>query len=638
MKTLFENRNIHLFLSGILIMMALIIASCDKDAIYDSIKDFSEKEEIYPAAFDTIYGRVGFERVEIDLRKDGRIPASKIIMGRAQKTIVTYDTDTPDPKEIVIDSVCSYVNVTNLTEPRLYRFLIYTEDQYGYRSTPQEISLVPYTSYDRDVLSEGILNPNASIASSAILLEWPTGLHTIMMEYHGLICRYTDADGKSEADTLLNSPRVYASNLPSGQEVTFDMTYRVLPILDDGRELLDTINVERPYVVQMPTPDQPFVPTELNTLRGNGINVFTLEEADKVTELVYPMNMTTFADLFFFNKVHTLDLTGKGLPGTLEVLDYGRNGVTSRVGGGAWQEFMMPVDQPAKINAATGNAPESLQTLKDAIESGQITTIRYIEKTMGTAFDTFLEPYVGTVVTKIPNSDPFFPDRVFIEPQFFANGWVQADAWDMNLSHSGNFLPRPGYTDISRWNLPNTGEDVVNGETVNLQLGQLIQNDGKNIYRCVIKQKNATFIFALPRQWRFDNQRYPYVKFKMFIGCKKEVVTNNAGANQVGWDIFRLPWIRPMNSLWGYPQNSDYTQQSWDAGKQAKMGDAEIQTSWHEYTIDMRANDGGDNSQRRNRVYAVNIGGEGSATFAYTSAKEVVVYIADFRLCKTTSD
>ncbi|MDR1865147.1 MAG: DUF4998 domain-containing protein [Bacteroidales bacterium] len=637
MKAVFKNLKKYAALYGVLAVAALITGSCDREAIYDNIKQFSE-EEIYPAKFDTISGRIGYERVEIDLRKDGRIPASKIIMGKAKKTVVVYDEDTPTPMVIEIDSVCSYVNITGLIEPRLYRFKIYTEDGEGSRSIPQEISLVPYTSYDRDVLQQGILDPSASVASSALLMEWPGGLHTIMMEYHGLRYRYADADSVWHEGELNLAPRIYANNLPEGREVSFNMTYRVLPILDNGDKLLDTIPVEKAFVVQMPTAEQPFVPTELAILRANGINSFTLADADAVTKLTYPMNMTTFADLFYFNKVETLDLTGKGLPGTLETLTYGRNNVVSIVGGGAWQEFMMPVDQPARIRETTGRAPESLQTLKDAIDGGQITKILYIPKTMGTVFDEFLQPYVTSGVVELLGYDndnkEYFPDSVYIEPQFFGSGTVQdANSWDIILSYSGDVLPRS--TDIVRFN---PAAETVNGVAVNMNLNQLLQSDGKNIYRCVIQDYRPSFFFALPRQWRFDNRRYPYVKFKMMIGCDKSLVTNTGGNNR---HVYRQPWIRPINYLWAFTSNSDYGQESWDTGKgnYPAITDAEIDNkTWHEYTVNMSANDGGDNSNRRNRVYVVNVGQENGVTWTYDADNQVVFYIADFRLCKTTAD
>ncbi len=630
MKIFSKKQSALVRLSGVFIgiFLTLLIYSSCVDSIYDNIKEFSKEEIVYPAAFDTCYGTIGYERVEIDLRKDGRIPASKISMGKAKKTVVVYDENTPEPTVIRIDSVCSYVNITGLTEPRLYRFKIYTEDEYGSRSIPQEISLIPYTSYDRDVLKLGILDPTVSVAPNALVMEWPTGLNTIMMEYHGLSYQYSDKDGESQDGIRSKEPRIYCGNLPAGQEMTFNMKYKVLPILDDGSKLLDTLEVAKPYIVQMPTPEQQFIPQELKILKANGISTFTTEAVQDINELVYPMNMTTFADLFFFPNVSTLNLTGKGLPETLETLTYARNNEHSIVGGGEWQEFLMPVDQPSKING-----PESLQTLKDMLDAGQITHIKYIPKSMGFDFDKFLAPYVESgVVELLTNDNPFFPNHVFVGPQFFANGTVQTTNWNMKLAYSGNFLPRPGLSDITNFD---PQSDMVNGKPVDLHLEQLIQSDGENIYRGVIERHNPSFFFALPRQWRFDNERYPYLKFKMFIGSDKSLLTN-VGGNR--YHVFRAPWIRPMNSLWSFGQNSDYGQESWDAGRQDLMTDDEIQNSWREYTINMSNNDGGDNSNKRNRVYVVNIGHEDGVTWNYNEEKQLVIYIADFRLCKTPND
>lgn len=633
MKSIFKNNQKSLYYKWFTIVIVLLSTlivnyACDENDQYGKLIDFATEETVYPATFDTIYATIGYERAEIDLRRDGRIPSKDIDKGKAKKTVVVYDEDSPSETVIVIDSVCSYVNVIGLVEPRLYRIKIYTEDEFGSRSIPQEISVVPYTSYDKEVLVQGILDPTTSLAPNALVMEWPTGLNTIMMEYHGLDYEYKDQDGESFSGTRLKNPRIYSSNLPAGEEVIFDMKYKVLPILDNGAKLLDTIEVEKPFIVQMPTPDQQFIPQELRILRANGINTFTTESVADIMELTYPMNMATFADLFYFPNVHTLDLTGKDLPGMLETLTIARNNVTSIVGGGAWQEFMMPVDKPAIIRS-----PESLQTLQDMIESGQITKIRYIPKSFGFAFDAFLAPYIESgIVERLTNDHPFFPDRVFIEPQFFASGTPVDTRWRIDMSYSGSFLPRPGLTDITKFDASN---DVVNGVPVDLKLEQLIQSDGQNVYRGVVYGDRPSFGFQLPRQWRYDNAKYPYLKFKMFIGSDKSLVTNTAGNNR---HVLREPWIRPMNYTWQFTQHSDYGQQVWDTGRLTPMTDAEIQTSWREYTLNMGNNDGGDTSDRRNRVYIFNIGHEGAMTWSYNANSQVVIYIADVRLCKTAND
>ena len=640
MKSFSKKISKNTLLYAIIMMMAVAGEACNSEAIYDNLQKFADRgETIYPAKFDTIYGRIGYERVEIDLRKDGRIPANKMEMGRSVKTVIVFDEDTPNPVTIKFDSLCSWVNITGLTEPRLYRFKVYTEDRYGSRSIPQEISLIPYTVYDRDVLALGITEPTVSAASSALLMEWPNGLHNIMSEFHGLSYQYNDAEGESYNGSFEKDPRIYAYKLPEQQEVIFNMTYRMLPILGNGQKLLDTIDIPKPYYVQMPSSDRPFYPSELNILRGNGIQTFTLEEADKVTELIYPMNMTTFADLFYFNNVNTLNLTGKGVPGTLETLAYANFGNSGLVGGGTWQEFMMPVDQPSRLRILGQNnngwTPlQGLQTLKDALDAGQITKIQYIPKSMGTAFDQFLQPYINAgIVELLTNDHTIFPNVVYIEPQFFLTSRIQSTAWFCDFAYSGDFLPRPGMVDITKFDPKN---DMVNEQPADLKLDQLIQSDGKNIYRIAARDFRPTFVLALPRQWRFDNQKYRYLKYKMFIGCDRSLVTNVGGNNR---HIYREPWNRFVNYMWTYwLGNSSYGQEAWNAPNNTPMTEAEIQTSWREYVIDCSQNDGGDTSNRRNRVYIINFGREQAVTWSYDPNNQIVVYLADIRLCKTIND
>ena len=623
-----KNRNKYALICGVILLVALAAGSCNREAIYDNLKDFANKgEPIYPARFDTIFGKIGYERVEIDLRKDGRIPANKMSLGKAKRTVVVWDEDMPEPQKNEYDSVCSWVNITGLTEPRLYRFKVFTEDEHGNRSLPAEIDLIPYTSFDRDVLALGILDPTISAATSVVLLEWPTGLHSIMMEYHGMEYKYTDANNREQKGKLKELPRIFAANLTQGKEVVFDMTYRVLPILGNRQKLLDTISIQKPFVVQMPTAELPFYPSEMITLKGNGINVFTLAEANKITKLTYPMNMTTFADLFYFNNVHTLNLTGKGLPASLETMTYSNNDMLSVFGGGEWQEFMMPMHQPHRIRENTGKAPDGLQTLKDAIESGQITKIQYIPKTLGTEFDRFLEPYMH-VVELLQNNHTFFPEEVFISPQFFGNGQIQDHNWIMELAYSGAFLPRPGLGDIGKFNPLN---DVVNGKQVTLPLDALIQKDGSNIYRGRVVRGHASIFFALPSQWRFDNQKYRYLKFKVFYGTERAIM--DRGKN---W-VFRQLWIRSMNRLWWYDDSNGYGHEDWGTRGLWTEANEIDRREWKEFTVDMGENNGGDNSNRRNRIYVFCIGAEqdvaGWETFNIPG-EQIVVYLADIRLCK----
>ena len=80
-----------------------------------SLREFATEETVYPASFDTITGKIGFERVEIDLSTKGRIPPSKMKLQKAKKTVIECSFfDSP----MIIDSVCSWVNICLLYTSR----------------------------------------------------------------------------------------------------------------------------------------------------------------------------------------------------------------------------------------------------------------------------------------------------------------------------------------------------------------------------------------------------------------------------------------------------------------------------------------------------------------------------------------
>ena len=168
----------------------------------------------------------------------------------------------------------------------------------------------------------------------------------------------------------------------------------------------------------------------------------------------------------------------------------------------------------------------------------------------------------------------------------------------------------------------------MNGQPIDLHLEQLIQNDGKNIYKCVIRMRSASMSFNLPVEYRFDSQRYKKLRFKMFCGSDPSIM---AGSN----NVYLQPWIRPMNYMWNFGNQSVYGQQNWDVSipQSNWIQTAQIQNEWREYVIDMTANDGGPTSNRRNRALVMNIGHE-PASFSYNASKQVVLYLADIRFTK----
>jgi hypothetical protein len=225
-----------------MVMIPVLYVSCDE--VYDNIKEFSIKEIVYPAHFDTIYATSGYERIEIDLSAAGRVPASQMKLGKAKKTIVEYDTVS-----LVFDSICSWVNITGLTQPRLYRFKVCTADEHGNRSTPLEIALTPYTSVDREALA--VPNPNiAAITPSLATVGWGNGLTSNIMEYRGLSYSYTDKDGNVRTGENWENSQFFVANIEEGREFIVNVRYCVIPRLG-GKNILDSVYFEQPIVVNI---------------------------------------------------------------------------------------------------------------------------------------------------------------------------------------------------------------------------------------------------------------------------------------------------------------------------------------------------------------------------------------------------
>jgi hypothetical protein len=226
--------------------------------IYDNIREYATEEGVYSNRFDGILKiSLGFERVEIDLMEAGRVPASEIYMGRARKTVIECE-DFPEPDHRrVIDSVCSYVNITGLTQLKTYQFTIYTEDTYGNRSMPLTAEAKPYTRSNLEGLS--IVPPSIFGSSSAALLEWKDKITTRLFELLHYTYQYTDKDGvihSGEGDS--DPPSFFIENVMAGQEIPVKMTSRIVPALlnDEGiyASIIDTVDLQTTVTVKI-SPD-----------------------------------------------------------------------------------------------------------------------------------------------------------------------------------------------------------------------------------------------------------------------------------------------------------------------------------------------------------------------------------------------
>ena len=586
------------------VAIAMFTVSCVGE--FDNLDKFSG-EIVYPAAFDTIIVSYGFERVELDLTRPsvGRIPSSEMRLGKAKKTVIEYDEE-----RIVYEEVMSWVNITGLDVSRLYRFSVFTEDEHGNRSMPQEIAVIPFTQSDIDNMN--FPSPSWLRSSTSVVVEYPATVINNNMVHNGLSWKYTDAAGQVQTGEV-DGLRFFASNFQTASSISIEVTHNMIPRLSDAARtlILDEVSVTRTIQTQLPSAADPFVPAERAIMEANGITDFTPEGVASVTKLVYPLHTNSFQDLFYFSGVTEIDLTGEGIP--LPTVEYDNNTVTSRIGGEEWQPFMRRVHRESDINIA------GIATLIDLIEAGQITKIRFMTGgRMGLQLHEALEPYFGTVVELVDN----FPDVVFMPPQFFVNGVVQATAWRMILSYSGDYFPRTERDEITKFDPAN---DRINNVPIDLKLDELLRPDA--IYRCVMRQGNASFWFGLPTQYMFDSREYRYFKFKVLASPSVQSTR------------FVQQRLRIMNYTWAFTGESAYGQQNWDINTpNVEIGE------WVECTVDMNSNNwwgndigtlGNGEGSRRNRVIVFNPGRETGTAFTWDENNHVVLYFADIRFSKT---
>ncbi len=625
------KRLIYLFIT----VFAFYWVSCSK--MYDNIEEYAG-EIVYPASFDTIFGRIGYERVEIDLMKVGRLPSRKLSLGKATRTIVEYD----GKPQLTIDSVCSWVNITGLSESKLYRFKIYTEDSYGNYSVPKEIALIPYTRHDVEVVS--FASPKLNLSPSSLVAEWPNGLNTSIYKYTGLSYSYTDKNGDKKSGST-GGERFYCGNLEAGQDVSVDVTYRIIPIVDEVR-ILDTVEVTRAMEVEMPSASTPFSPSERVILVANGITTFTSEAVASVKKLTLPLHLSTFADLFYFPNLEELDLTGQGLKDILPMQSLSGNGASISFGGGDWLPFMRRIEYTEVLKADI----KSIETLTDLLESGAIKKITYIKSSM--SLDTIFKPYVANgVVQHVPEA--WFPESSLLDPRFLHGGEVVTNSFFVNLD-----LNR--YAPVSEVPSP---EAVNNPDKVYKIIPRVLRNDQNQPNNDF--GRNATFSFTLPRGYMYDFDRYRYVKVKVYIKGGAELNGDIINGSGGAYRNYRVLWPRVRYTFWGSDDpNNPYGNGDgweWKPGWQSNeirdkamytVPYSNVNTSWYEVTMDMQQvkdrlmNQDHDASRvpagfprkghYHSRNLCINLGAElGSNPNPHNPATPIVYYFADFRLSKT---
>lgn len=596
-------------LSIVTIVFAAFLISCE--GMYDNMEKYYG-EVVYPAKYDTIIGSIGYKRVEIDLMKAGRIPSSEIKMGKAVKTIIEYDEE-----RIEINNLVSWVNIENLTQAKLYRFYIFTEDEFGNESVPQEIALIPFTSSDLDNVV--VTNPRIQTSPTSAIVEWPNGLNSILMNYHSLSYSYTDKDGvvrsgeSTEADG--GNPRLFLGNLESGTTAQLKITYLITP-KQSSIAIIDKVELERTIEIPIPGGSTPFTPSEREILQANGITTFTADALSSVTKLTLPLHIGTFADLFYFSNLEELDLTGAGLSNIVPALTLNGNGNTYVVGGCDWQPYLRRIEYTDVLEANIG----SKQSLLDLLESGILKKITYIKNSMG--LDDILAPYIESGVVELV-SDDWFPQEVTLDPKFLHAGQLQTSGFQvaMTFPASSSEIPLPGSL-----------------------------TDAVNVLKVEAQANSATFSYTLPAEYMYDFERYRYLKYKVYIKGDNASIDSELKGDG-GYGYYRRIWPRIRYSFWGNDQgNNPYgagDDWEWKPSDRAMylIPAANVNAAWTEITVDMKQvtdkikaqnhsetwNPRSGHYHSRNICYSLS----GESSPGYSSDKPVYYYFADVRMSQT---
>jgi hypothetical protein len=220
--------------------------------VYDNIGDYVTEETVYVGKFDDLTGVAGFERVEINLLEAGRIPSSEIKLGKAKKTVIEYDDQV-----ITYNEVKSWVNVTGLTTPKMYRFSAYNIDEFGNKSVPKEIALIPYTAEEYEALI--FPDPYMSISPTAAEITWPNGLTSTFFEFVDMIYTYTDVNGTTLDTIVVENPedpiRFVMLNMVPSVPVHVSVACRIIPKVG-GENIIDTVPFNHSFYVTPTTEEE----------------------------------------------------------------------------------------------------------------------------------------------------------------------------------------------------------------------------------------------------------------------------------------------------------------------------------------------------------------------------------------------
>jgi hypothetical protein len=263
-----NNKNKLCRTAVLLAVVFLTSVSCNK--IYDNVEEYVSGEIVYSDKLDGIIRiQTGYERVEIDLMKAGRIPSSQIKKGRAKKTVIECPDFTEPDHRRIIDSICSWVNITGLTQLKTYQFIIYTEDAYGNRSLELTAEARPYTA--ENLASIGLPDPDVYPYSPTAINVVYNNLSNSQMRYFGNIFEYIDKNSEKKESVFNESQSFIVDNIVFGKMLTVNVQYKIIPIINDV-PILDTVWLKK--TLTLDTNLRPVIMLQDNDVTINANNGF----------------------------------------------------------------------------------------------------------------------------------------------------------------------------------------------------------------------------------------------------------------------------------------------------------------------------------------------------------------------------
>ncbi|MDR1866231.1 MAG: DUF4998 domain-containing protein [Bacteroidales bacterium] len=558
------------------LLTAWLLWACN--GMYDNVEQYTG-EMVFPAKFDTIFGNIGYQRVEIDLVKAGRIPSSQIRMGKAKRTVIEYNNAANHDTVVIIDSVCSWVNIKKLTTPKMYRFKIYTLGDFDDKSVPVEISLMPFSEEDAQYLS--VPDPKITAYPSMATVSWSEGWMTTFSQFISLNFTYTNKrqqECHGEAAGVV--PSFHLLDLPINRTTPVNIDYRVIPLVN-GKLILDTLPLSATLSITTPSGSNPFIPKEIQVLQANGLSQFTEAAAAALDKLTLPVHIRTMEDLQYFPHLRELDLTGGTLI-PLPVTAYSGNSFSETVGGGSWTPAVRRIE----------NNIAGLSLLYGLLNAGVLQKVYYAPNSMG--IDEELAPFVakGIVEPVEMPGEVIIPDQFLLkEPRIANTDW----ACDFVLNPGDAPAPPPG---------------VTFAKTM----------------KVTVQAANPVISFCLPVEYRWNLGEYRYLKFSVYTP-PSATLTGGAEAYKKIKMLFanHLPTTQDRDRI-----NSLYGQGDWSLPAitipEAQLG------SWYDVTVDITNTQTGtpSNTCVYNRIIMISIGG-GEET---SDPGDLVYYFADFRICK----